>query len=128
MGEAKYSVDNFKVENVVFNCGPYNYLEKELIKTLDKINIKCQSCISKLDISGSELKFLQTREDRKINDYFKKISSDSKTDLAFFLTTFAINKITPSNIYCSVIFIIHLIFLVNYLKIQRNHHMFHRFR
>lgn len=29
MKEAKYLVENFKVEKVIFNCGPYNNLEKE---------------------------------------------------------------------------------------------------
>ena len=28
------------MEKVIFNCGPYNDLEKELIKLLDKKNIK----------------------------------------------------------------------------------------
>jgi len=29
MGEAINLVNNFKVEKVFFNCGPYNELEKE---------------------------------------------------------------------------------------------------
>ena len=40
MGEAINLVNNFKVEKVIFNCVPYNDLEKELIKLLDKKNIK----------------------------------------------------------------------------------------
>ena len=36
MGEAINLVNNFKVEKVIFNCGTYNNLEKELIKVLDK--------------------------------------------------------------------------------------------
>ena len=39
MGETINLVNNYKVENVIFNCGPYNYLEKELIKVLDKKKI-----------------------------------------------------------------------------------------
>ena len=39
MGEAINLVNNFKVEKVIFNCGPYNDLEKELIKVLDKKKI-----------------------------------------------------------------------------------------
>ena len=34
MGEAINLVNNFKVEKVIFNCGEYNDLEKELIKVL----------------------------------------------------------------------------------------------
>ena len=39
MGEAINLVNNFKVEKAIFNCGPYNDLEKELIKVLDKKNV-----------------------------------------------------------------------------------------
>ena len=45
MGEAINLVNNFKVEKVIFNCGTYNDLEKELIKILDKKMIKYYSCI-----------------------------------------------------------------------------------
>ena len=41
MGEAINLVNNFKVEKVIFNCGPYNDLEKELIDvyvTTEKYN------------------------------------------------------------------------------------------
>lgn len=33
MGEANNIVNNIKVENVIFNCGSYNNLEKSLIKS-----------------------------------------------------------------------------------------------
>ena len=35
MREAINLVNNFKVEKGIFNCGPYNDLEKELIKVLE---------------------------------------------------------------------------------------------
>ena len=50
MGEAINLVNNFKVEKVIFNCGPYSDLEKELIKVLDKKHIKYYSCIKELNI------------------------------------------------------------------------------
>ena len=40
MGEAINLVNNFKVEKVIFNCGQFNDLEKELIKVLDKTSNK----------------------------------------------------------------------------------------
>ena len=40
MGEAINLVNNFKVEKVIFNCGEFNELEKDLIKVLDKKKIK----------------------------------------------------------------------------------------
>ena len=60
MGEAINLVNNFKVEKVIFNCGEYNDLEKELIKILDKKKIKYYSCIKELNIDNSKLYFLQT--------------------------------------------------------------------
>ena len=48
MGEAINLVNNFKVEKVIFNCGEYNDLEKDLIKTLNKNKIKYFSCINEI--------------------------------------------------------------------------------
>lgn len=61
MGEAINLVNSFKVEKVIFNCGPYNDLEKELIKVLDKKKIKYYSCIKELNIDKNKLYFLQTK-------------------------------------------------------------------
>jgi competence protein ComEC len=68
MGEAINLVNNFKVENVIFNCGSYNDLEKELIKVLDKKKIKYYSCIKELNIDKNKLYFLQTKEYDNEND------------------------------------------------------------
>ena len=61
MGEAINLVENFKVEKVVFNCGEFNDLEKELIKVLDKKHIKYYSCIKELNIDDNKLYFLHTK-------------------------------------------------------------------
>ena len=68
MGEAINLIENFKVEKVIFNCGPYNDLEKELIKVLDKKKIKYYSCTKELDIDKNKLYFLQTKEYDNEND------------------------------------------------------------
>ena len=68
MGESINLVNNFKVENVIFNCGPYNDLEKELIKVLDKKKIPYYSCIKELNIDKNKLYFLQTKEYDNEND------------------------------------------------------------
>ena len=57
MGESINLVNNFKVEKVIFNCGPYNDLEKELIKVLVKKKIKYYSCIKGLNINKNKLYF-----------------------------------------------------------------------
>lgn len=68
MGEAINLVNNFKVERVIFNCGPYNNLEKELIKILDEKKIEYSTCISELNIDNNKLYFLQTKEYDNEND------------------------------------------------------------
>ena len=68
MGEAINLVENFKVEKVIFNCGEFNDLEKELIKVLVKKKIKYYSCINELDIDKNKLHFLQTKEYDNEND------------------------------------------------------------
>lgn len=68
MGEAINLVNNFKVEKVIFNCGSYNELEKDLIKVLDKKKIKYYSCINELNIDKHKLYFLQTRVYDNEND------------------------------------------------------------
>ena len=68
MGEAINLVNNFKVEKVIFNCGEFNDLEKELIKVLDKKHIKYYSCIKELNVDNNKLYFLQTKEYNNEND------------------------------------------------------------
>ena len=53
MGEAINLINNFKVEKIIFNCGPYNDLEKELIKVLNKKKIKYYACIKELNIDNN---------------------------------------------------------------------------
>ena len=68
MGEAINLVENFKVEKVIFNCGPYNDLENELIEVLDKKKIKYYSYIKELNVDNNKLHFLQTKEYDNEND------------------------------------------------------------
>ena len=68
MGEAINLVNNFKVEKVIFNCGTYNDLEKELIEVLDKKKIKYYSCIKELNIDDNKLYFLNTKDYGNEND------------------------------------------------------------
>ena len=68
MGEAINLVENFKVEKVIFNCGKYNELEKELIKVLDKKKIPYYSCIKELNIDDNKLYFLNNKDYGNEND------------------------------------------------------------
>ncbi len=68
MGDAINIVNNFKVEKIIFNCGTYNDLEKELIKILDKKNIEYYLCIKELNMDKYKLQFLNTKEYNNEND------------------------------------------------------------
>ena len=68
MGEAINLVENFKVEKVIFNCGEYNGLEKELIKVLNKRKISYHSCIKELNIENNKLFFLNNKDYGNEND------------------------------------------------------------
>ena len=61
MGESIDLVNNLKVKEVIFNCGPYNDLEKKLIKVLQKREIKYRKCINELTISNHTFYFLNTK-------------------------------------------------------------------
>ena len=76
MGEAINLVNNFKVEKVIFNCGEFNELEKELTKVLDKKKIKYYSCIKELNIDNNKLYFLQTKEYDNENDHSNVIYTE----------------------------------------------------
>ena len=68
MGEAINLVNKFKVENVIFNCGPYNVLEQELIKVLDKKKIKYLKGLQEIKLDNYKLEFLNTSEYDNEND------------------------------------------------------------
>ena len=76
MGDAINLVENFKVEKVIFNCGELQTLEKELIKVLDKKNIKYYSCVKELSFNNNKLYFLQTKEFDNENDNSNVIYSE----------------------------------------------------
>ena len=60
IGESINIVNNIKIENVILNCGPYNDLEKNLIKVLEDKKIKYFSCIKELNIDKHKFQFLNT--------------------------------------------------------------------
>ena len=61
MGESINLINNYKVKNIIFNCGEYNYLENELLKEINNKNIKNYSCINELKVHKNTLYFLQTK-------------------------------------------------------------------
>lgn len=69
IGNAKFLVDNIKVKNVLFNCGEFNEIEKNLKKTLEAKNIMFDSCVQRLNIGkDNKLQFLKTKDYNNEND------------------------------------------------------------
>ena len=68
MGEAINLVENFKVDEVIFNCAEFNQLEQELIKALEKKKIPYYSCIKELNIDDNKLYFLNNKDYGNEND------------------------------------------------------------
>ena len=61
MGESINLVENFKIENVIFNTGKFNYLEQELIKQLNKKKIPYYQNIEEISLKETTLYFLNTK-------------------------------------------------------------------
>ncbi len=68
MGESVNLINNFKVNNVILNCGEFNNLEKNLINLLNKKKIPYYSCIKKLNIEDNNLYFLNNKRYNNEND------------------------------------------------------------
>ena len=61
MGESINLVNNFKVDNVIFNKDNYNELEQELINVLENNNIKYYNSVNYIDINNIRLYFLNDK-------------------------------------------------------------------
>ena len=68
IGMATNLINNFKVENVIFNIGQYNDLEQNLIRILKQKNIPYYQSIKKINLENSVLKFLNHKEYDNEND------------------------------------------------------------
>ena len=68
MGEAINLVNNFKVDNVVFNIGDINSIESSIVSVLEKKNIKYYIGLDNLKINNNTLYFLNTKEYDNEND------------------------------------------------------------
>ena len=68
MGEAKKIVESIDVNKVIFNVGSYNYLEKDLIKTLKKKNIRYYKNMENIYIGNTPIYFLNTGVYNNEND------------------------------------------------------------
>ena len=98
MGEAVNLVNDFKVEQVVFNCGEFNDLEKELIKVLNQKKIKYYSCVKELNIDNNKLYFLQTKKYDNENDNSNVIYTELNGYKFIFMGDSGVDKYNLSNI------------------------------
>lgn len=68
MGESINLINEFKVDNVIFNHDNYNDLELDLIKVLDNENINYYQNIESLNIDNNKLYFLNNKLYNNEND------------------------------------------------------------
>ena len=68
VGETINLINNFKVENVIFNVESINKLEKNIIKVLDERKIKYYKELSALSVFNNRIYFLNTTVYKNEND------------------------------------------------------------
>ena len=85
MGEAINLVNNFKVQNVIFNCGEFNELERELIKVLNNKKILYYSCVKELNIYNNKLYFLNNNDYGNENDNSSVIYTEVNNNKFLFM-------------------------------------------
>lgn len=68
MGDALNIIQKVKVTEVIFNCGQYNTLEKDLIKELQQRKIKYSACVKEVNVGKTKMQFLNTRVYDNEND------------------------------------------------------------
>ena len=68
MGEATELVKNFKIQNVLFNKGKYNALEKKLIKELEKRKIHYTQDVSKIPLKQNIFYLVNAKTYNNEND------------------------------------------------------------
>ena len=92
MKSAVNIVKSFKVNYVIFNCGEYSDLEKELIVTLNKKRIMYYNCIKELQNGNNRLLFLQTNNYNNENDNSNVIYTEINNYKFLFMGDAGINK------------------------------------
>lgn len=68
MGEASVLIKNYRVKNVVFNCGTLNELETEFEQILDKRKVNYSICPNRISFNNNTLYFLNTKLFNNEND------------------------------------------------------------
>ena len=68
MGEAKYLIENLKIERVLFNNGKYNDLEQDLIEILKKKKIPFFQNLNELSLFQTQVLFLNEKLYNNEND------------------------------------------------------------
>lgn len=92
MGDSIYFVNNFKVSNVILNEGPYNELEKKLLKVLEKKGVKSYNLVDSINIENVKFKFLNTKIYDNENDNSRVIYFNYKTYKFLFMGDASIKK------------------------------------
>ncbi len=91
MGEGINLIEKFKVKKVIFNCGEFNNLERNLIKKLNKKKIPYYSCINELNIDNNKLYFLNNKDYNNENDNSSVIYTELNNHKFLFMGDAGIN-------------------------------------
>lgn len=92
MGEASNLIENFNVEKVIFNCGEFNKLERDLIKVLEEKKIPYYSCIKELTIDDNKFYFLNPKDYGNENENSSVIYTDLNHHKFLFMADAGVNR------------------------------------
>ena len=92
MGESINLINEFKVDNVIFNIGDYNDLELELIKILNNENVNYYQNIKSLNIDNNKLYFLNTKDFNDENENSSVIYTEIENIKILFMGDAGVKK------------------------------------
>ena len=92
MGESINLINEFKVDNVIFNIGDYNDLELELIKILNNENVNYYQNIESLNIGNNKLYFLNTKDFNDENENSSVIYTEIENIKILFMGDAGVKK------------------------------------
>ena len=92
MGESINLINEFKVDNVIFNIGDYNDLELELIKILNNENINYYQNIESLNLGNKKLYFLNTKDFNDENENSSVIYTEIENVKLLFMGDAGVKK------------------------------------
>lgn len=86
IGDTNELINSFKVNKVIFNCGDFSDLEKDIIRILEKKRIPYYSCVNELNVNRNKLYFLNNKDYGNENDNSNVIYTKIKNYKLLFMS------------------------------------------